>query len=64
MSGWRCLEQLCAYNAWAHALTVATCGRFDPSQLAAPAAGTTGTIAETLTHLVGVEDFYAQRSRS
>jgi uncharacterized damage-inducible protein DinB len=64
MSGWRCLEQLFAYNAWANALTFATCGRLDPSQLAAPAAGTTGTIAETLTPLVGVEVFYEQRSRS
>lgn len=63
MSGWRSLEQLSAYNAWANALTFATCGDLDLSQLAAPAAGTVGTIAETLTHLVAVEDFYVHLLR-
>jgi uncharacterized damage-inducible protein DinB len=63
MSEWRSLKQLYAYNAWANALTFATCGSLDPSYLATPAAGTVGTIAETLTHLVGVEDFYVHLLR-
>jgi uncharacterized damage-inducible protein DinB len=52
------LHDLYAYNAWANARVFATCHELDQSQLNAEAPGTYGSIAETLKHLVSVEDVY------
>ncbi len=46
------------YNAWANAKMFAVCLGLDASRLEANAPGTTGSIAETLTHMVGVEEVY------
>jgi uncharacterized damage-inducible protein DinB len=58
MSDMRTLQDLFAYNAWANAQVFAVCRDVEQAQLDATAPGTIGTIAETLTHLVGVEVAY------
>src|SRR5713226_928538 len=46
------------YNRWANGKVFAVCGGVDPATLTAQAQGTTGTIEDTLKHLVGVEEVY------
>jgi uncharacterized damage-inducible protein DinB len=52
------LSELARYNRWANAQVFAICRDVDPTALGAAAAGTIGTIGETLKHLAGVEDAY------
>ncbi len=52
----RTLRDLYAYNAWANVRVFAACRDADGAQLAAAAPGTFGSIHETLTHMVGVEN--------
>ncbi len=59
----RTLEDLYAYNSWANERVFAVCGALDAAPLGAAAPGTRGTIAETLQHLVVVEDVYARLLR-
>jgi uncharacterized damage-inducible protein DinB len=54
----RTLRDLYAYNAWANARVFAACRDVDRAQLEQAAPGTFGSIHETLTHMVGVEDAY------
>jgi uncharacterized damage-inducible protein DinB len=54
----RTLVQLCRYNTWANARVFACCLAVDPAAIGAEAKGTTGTIEQTLKHLVGVEEVY------
>ncbi len=58
MNDVRTLRDLYAYNAWANAQVFGVCRDIDQAQMEAEAPGTFGTIAETLKHLVGVEDVY------
>lgn len=57
------LSDLYAYNAWANRRVFAMCRTLDRSQLEERAPGTHGTIAQTLQHLVVVEDVYARMLR-
>ena len=59
----RTLHDLYAYNAWANARVFAVCRDVDQALIAGEAPGTHGTIAETLQHLVVVEDVYARLLR-
>jgi uncharacterized damage-inducible protein DinB len=59
----RTLEDLFAYNAWANARVFGVCRDADRAQLGDAAPGTRGTLAETLQHLVVVEDVYARLLR-
>ena len=52
------LAELARYNRWANAQVFAVCRAVDPDALGAAAAGTIGTLEETLKHLAGVEDVY------
>ena len=54
------LADLYAYNTWANAQVFAVCSAVDRVQLEARAAGTIGTIEDTLKHLVSVEDVYTR----
>ena len=53
------LEDLYAYNTWANAQVFAVCQGVDTAQLEAAAPGTTGTITDTLKHMIGVETVYS-----
>lgn len=57
------LRDLYAYNGWANARVFAVCRDVDRPRLEEQAPGTFGTIAETLQHLVVVEDVYARMLR-
>jgi uncharacterized damage-inducible protein DinB len=46
------------YNQWANAKVFGVCRDLDPGLLTAAAPGTTGSIDDTLKHLVGVEGVY------
>ncbi|MFI5272480.1 MAG: DinB family protein [Ktedonobacterales bacterium] len=59
----RTLRDLYAHNAWANARVFAVCRDADRQQLEDQAPGTFGTLAETLQHLVVVEDVYARMLR-
>jgi len=59
----RTLRDLYAYSAWANARVFAACRDADGAQLAAAAPGTFGSIHETLTHMVGVENAYLHMLR-
>ncbi|HKB47184.1 MAG TPA: DinB family protein [Ktedonobacterales bacterium] len=59
----RTLRDLYAYNAWANVRVFAACRDADGAQLAAAAPGTFGSIHETLTHMVGVENAYLHMLR-
>ena len=52
------LRAMAAYNRWANEKVFARCREVEAGLLGAEAKGTIGTIAETLTHLVMVEDNY------
>ena len=52
------LRRFFAYNAWANARVVRVCTDLDPAALGAEAAGTIGTLEETLKHFTAVEDGY------
>jgi uncharacterized damage-inducible protein DinB len=58
------LVDLYAYNAWANAQVFAVCQQVNQAQLEADAPGTYGTLAETLKHMVQVEDVYLHMLRS
>jgi uncharacterized damage-inducible protein DinB len=58
MDATRTLRDLFAYNGWADELVFALCRDVDRARLEETAAGTVGTIEETLKHLAGVEDAY------
>lgn len=60
----RTLQDLYAYNAWADARVFAVCRQADQARLEAEAPGTFGTLAETLKHMVQVEDVYLRMLRS
>ena len=57
------LRKLYAYNAWANGRMFAACRLADPAVLDAPSPGTVGTLAETVQHLVGVEEAYSLMMR-
>jgi uncharacterized damage-inducible protein DinB len=59
----RTLEDLYTYNGWANARVFAVCEQVDQTRLGDAAPGTRGTIAQTLQHLVVVEDVYAHLLR-
>lgn len=59
----RTLQDLYAYNSWANARVFAVCRDVDQALIEGEAPGTRGTIAETLQHLVVVEDVYARLLR-
>ena len=50
-----------AHHAWATEQLIDFCGRLTPEQLVAPAAGTYGSILETLQHLVQSDSWYLSR---
>jgi uncharacterized damage-inducible protein DinB len=52
------LAEMYRYNTWANERVFAACAGLDASALREEAPGTAGTIAETLKHLVSVEDAY------
>lgn len=52
------LLQLASYNAWANQRVFETCVAVSSDQLGEEAKGTYGSIAETLAHVVEVEDVY------
>ena len=52
------LLNLCRYNAWANAKLVDLLRAAPAEALTDAAPGTTGAIADTFKHLVGVEDLY------
>jgi uncharacterized damage-inducible protein DinB len=54
----RTLQAMYAYNAWANAQVFGVCQGVDRAQMEEHAAGTTGTVEDTLKHLVEVEDAY------
>lgn len=60
----RTLRDLYAYNGWANEQVFGVCRDVDRDQLEEQAAGTYGTIEETLKHLVGVEDVYLSMLRN
>jgi uncharacterized damage-inducible protein DinB len=63
MNQMRSLRDLYAHNAWANARTLAACCDLNRTQLEERAPGTFGTIADTIRHLVGVEDAYLRMLR-
>jgi uncharacterized damage-inducible protein DinB len=63
MSQQRTLRDLYAYNAWANGQVFALCAGQDVAQMESEAPGTSGSIAETLKHLIGVEAVYLQMLR-
>jgi uncharacterized damage-inducible protein DinB len=63
MDGARTLRDLYAHNAWANALVFEISRGVDRVALEENAPGTYGTLAETLTHLVSVEDAYLRMLR-
>lgn len=58
MEATRTLRDLYAYNGWANDQVFSVCRDVDRARLEAQAAGTYGSLEETLKHLVGVEDAY------
>ncbi|HZU77620.1 MAG TPA: DinB family protein, partial [Dehalococcoidia bacterium] len=52
------LQRLVRYNGWANSRVFELCAGLDREELTRPAPGSLGTLAETLQHLVGVEDGY------
>jgi uncharacterized damage-inducible protein DinB len=52
------LLQMARYNSWANQRVFETCAAVSIDQLSEEAKGTYGTLADTLTHLVEVEDVY------
>lgn len=54
----RILQDLFSYNTWANAQVFGVCQGVDHAQLDAQAAGTIGTITQTLAHMMGVEAAY------
>ena len=50
------LRVLVSYGRWANGVVFGLCRDVDPAVLAEPAAGTIGTIQQTLEHLVCTED--------
>lgn len=63
MSNERCLRDLYAYNAWGNARVFAICREQEPAMLEREAPGTIGSIADTLRHMVGVEEVYSHMLR-
>ena len=55
------LRYLFALNQWANGRILDACVGLTPEQLDASVAGTFGSIARTLAHLVTAEDSYAAR---
>lgn len=56
--GRRQLQRMLAYHAWATIRLIDFCRGLDSEQLQLTAAGTTGSVERTLTHLVSSEQFY------
>jgi uncharacterized damage-inducible protein DinB len=52
------LDHVLRHNAWANKTLLEFCAKRDPSTLALTAAGTYGTLLETLKHLVSGEQWY------
>ena len=52
------LRRLYPYNGWANARVLALCRDLPPEALTEDAAGTQGSIASTIKHLIAVEAFY------
>ena len=50
------LSRLFAYNAWADARIFEVAGELDPAQLSLPVEGIYGSILDTTTHLLTVEE--------
>ena len=57
------LTALYAYNRWANTQVFAVCRTVDRARLEADAAGTFGSLDETLKHMVQVEDVYLRMLR-
>src|SRR4030042_871154 len=55
------LIELIRYNNWANAQVLAACQELTPSQLAATAPGTYGSIHRTLGHIIAAEADYIGR---
>ncbi|HUZ02324.1 MAG TPA: DinB family protein [Thermomicrobiaceae bacterium] len=64
MDAARTLRDLYAYNGWANDQVFGVCRAVDRARLEEQAAGTYGSIEDTLKHLVGVEDVYLFMLRS
>ncbi len=56
----RALEHVLRHNAWANRSLLEHCAALGPGALDLEAAGTYGTLYETLQHLVGGEQFYIE----
>ncbi|MGI8916414.1 MAG: DinB family protein [Chloroflexota bacterium] len=54
----RTLQLMFQHNEWANRRVMDVVARFDPALLSAVAMGTSGSIDQTIKHLVGVEDIY------
>lgn len=52
------LGNLFRQNQWANLTTIDACAEIDPAILDAEAAGTVGTVRETLWHVVGAENHF------
>lgn len=57
------LRDQSAYNGWANARVFGAVRGMDAASLDAEAPGTHGSLADTLTHMIGVEDVYLMMLR-
>ena len=54
------IEHVLRHNTWANRTLLQFCAALDPALLEAKAIGTYGTLAGTLQHIVGAEQWYVQ----